>query len=94
MLHQERELLKFPRNILFTLRMEAVKEVKESDVGIAQLQIRNRKKSQLRQGRRIGVIFLLSVHVCCKPQVINAVTQTMVKGISHVKEAVVNSTWV
>ena len=47
MLHQERELLKFSRNILFTLRME-VKEVKEKDVGIAQLQIRNRKKSQLR----------------------------------------------
>ena len=59
MLHQERELLKFPRNILFTLRMEAVKEVKESDVGIAQLQIRDRKKSLLRQGRRIGVTFLL-----------------------------------
>jgi len=48
MLHQDWELLKFPRNILFTLRMEAVKEVKESDVGIAQLQIRKRKKSQLR----------------------------------------------
>ena len=48
MLHQEQELLKFARNILFTLRMEAVKEVKESDVGIAQLQIRSRKKSQLR----------------------------------------------
>ena len=46
MLHQERELLKFPRNILFTLRMEAVKEVKEKDVGIAQLQIRNRKKAE------------------------------------------------
>ena len=61
MLHQERELLKFSRNILFTLRMEVVKEVKKSDVGIAQLQIRNRKKSQLRQGRRIGVTFLLSV---------------------------------
>ena len=61
MLHQERELLKFLRNILFTLRMEVVKEVKESDVGIAQLQIRDRKKSQLRQGRRIRVTFLLSV---------------------------------
>ena len=61
MLHQERELLKFLRNILFTLRMEVVKEVKKSDVGIAQLQIRNRKKSQLRQGRRIGVTFLLRV---------------------------------
>ena len=47
MLHQERELLKFSRNILFTLRMEVVKEVKEKDVGIAQLQITNRKKSQL-----------------------------------------------
>ena len=92
MLHQERELLKFPRNILFTLRMEAVKEVKESDVGIAQLQIRNRKKSQLRQGRRIGVTFLLSV--CCKPQAIDAVTQTTVEGSSHVKEAVVSLTWV
>ena len=92
MLHQERELLKFSRNILFTLRMEVVKEVKESDVGIAQLQIRNRKKSQLRQGRRIRVAFLLSV--CCKPQAIDAVTQTMVKGFSHVKEAVVNLTWV
>ena len=91
MLHQERELLKFARNILFTLRMEAVKEVKESDVGIAQLQIRNRKKSQLRYGRRIGVTFLLSV--CCKPQVIDAITQTMVKGISHANEAVVNLTW-
>ena len=44
---RERELLKFSRNILFTLRMEVVKEVKEKDVGIAQLQIRNRKKSQL-----------------------------------------------
>ena len=61
MLHQERELLKFSRNILFTLRMEVVKEVKEKDVGIAQLQIRNRKKSQLHQGRRIGVTFLLRV---------------------------------
>ena len=61
MLHQERELLKFLRNILFTLRMEVVKEVKKSDVGIAQLQIRNRKKSQLRQGRRIGETFLLRV---------------------------------
>ena len=61
MLHQERELLKFCRNILFTLRMEVVKEVKEKDVGIAQLQIRNRKKLQLRQGRRIGVTFLLRV---------------------------------
>ena len=61
MLHQERELLKFSRNILFTLRMEVVKEVKESDVGIAQLQIRDRKKSQLRQGRRTGVTFLLRV---------------------------------
>ena len=61
MLHQERELLKFPRNILFTLRMEAVKEVKEKDVGIAQLQIRNRKKSRLLFGRRIGVTFLLRV---------------------------------
>ena len=61
MLHQERELLKFSRDILFTLRMEAVKEVKEKDVGIAQLQITNRKKSQLRQGRRIGVTFLLRV---------------------------------
>ena len=58
MLHQERELLKFARNILFTLRMEVVKEVKESDVGIAQLQIRDRKKSQLHQGRRIGETFL------------------------------------
>jgi len=47
MLHQEWELLKFSRNILFTLRMEVVKEVKEKDVSIAQLQIRNRKKSQL-----------------------------------------------
>ena len=47
MLHQERELLKFSRDILFTLRMEVVKEVKEKDVGIAQLQIRNRKKSLL-----------------------------------------------
>ena len=61
MLHQERELLKFPRNILFTLGMEVVKQVKESDVGIAQLQIRDRKKSQLHQGRRIGVTFLLRV---------------------------------
>ena len=61
MLHQERELLKFSRNILFTLRMEVVKEVKEKDVGIAQLQIRNRKKSQLRQGRRIRVTFVLRV---------------------------------
>ena len=61
MLHQERELLKFLRNILFTFRMEVVKEVKKSDVGIAQLQIRNRKKSQLRQGRRIGETFLLRV---------------------------------
>ena len=61
MLHQERELLKFPRNILFALRMEVVKEVKKSDVGIAQLQIGNRKKSQLRQGSRIGVTFLLRV---------------------------------
>ena len=47
MLYQERELLKFSRNILFTLRMEVVKEVKEKDVGIAQLKIRNRKESQL-----------------------------------------------
>ena len=47
MLHQERELLKFSRNIFFTLRKKVVKEVKESDVGIAQLRIRNRKKSQL-----------------------------------------------
>ena len=47
MLHQEREFLKFSRNVLFTLRMEVVKEVKEKDVGIAQLQVRNRKKSQL-----------------------------------------------
>ena len=48
MLHQERELLKFSRNTIFTLGNKVVKEVKESDVGIAQLQIRNRKKSQLR----------------------------------------------
>ena len=61
MLHQERELLTLSRNILFTLRMEVVKEVKEKDVGIAQLQIRNRKKSQLHQGRKIGVTFLLGV---------------------------------
>ena len=47
MLYQERELLKFSRNILFTLRMEVVKEVKEKDVGIAQLQITKKKKSQL-----------------------------------------------
>ena len=47
MLHQERELLKFSRNIFFTPRKKVVQEVKESDVGIAQLQIRNRKKSQL-----------------------------------------------
>ena len=54
MLHQERELLKFPRNILFTLRMEAVKEVKESDVGIAQLQIRNRKNRSYARGVGLG----------------------------------------
>ena len=32
MLHQERELLKFSRNIFLTLRKKVVKEVKESDV--------------------------------------------------------------
>ena len=63
MLHQERELLKFSRNILFTLRMQVVKEVKEKDVGIAQLQIRNRKKSQLLyRGVGLGLVtFLLRV---------------------------------
>ena len=37
MLHQERELLKFSRNIFLTLRKKVVvvKEVKESHVGIA-----------------------------------------------------------
>ena len=37
MLHQERKLLKFSRNIFLTLRkkFKVVKEVKESDVGIA-----------------------------------------------------------
>ena len=35
MLHQERELLKFSRNIFLTLRKKVVKEVKESDVDIA-----------------------------------------------------------
>ena len=35
MLHQERELLKFSRNIFFTLRKKVVKEVKESHVSIA-----------------------------------------------------------
>ena len=35
MLHQERELLKFSRNIFLTLRNKVVKEVKESHVGIA-----------------------------------------------------------
>jgi len=47
MLHQERELLKFSGNIFFTPRKKVVQEVKESDVGIAKLRIRNRKKSQL-----------------------------------------------
>ena len=63
MLHQERELLKFSRNILFTLRMQVVKEVKEKDVGIAQLQTRNRKKSQLLyRGVGLGLVtFLLRV---------------------------------
>ena len=35
MLHQERELLKFSRNIFLTLRKKVVKEVKESDDDIA-----------------------------------------------------------
>ena len=35
MLHQERKLLKFSRNIFLTLRKKVVKEVKESDVSIA-----------------------------------------------------------
>ena len=35
MLHQERELVKFSRNIFLTLRKKVVKEVKESDVDIA-----------------------------------------------------------
>ena len=35
MLHQERELLKLSRNIFLTLRKKVVKEVKESDFGIA-----------------------------------------------------------
>ena len=35
MLHQERELLKFSRNIFLTLRKKVVKEIKESDVDIA-----------------------------------------------------------
>ena len=35
MLHQERELLKFSRNIFLTLRKKVVKEVRESDVSIA-----------------------------------------------------------
>ena len=35
MLHQERKLLKFSRNISLTLRKKVVKEVKESDVSIA-----------------------------------------------------------
>ena len=35
MLHQERELLKFYRNIFLTLGKKVVKEVKESDIGIA-----------------------------------------------------------
>ena len=35
MVYQERELLKFSRNIFLTLRMKVVKEVKESDFGIA-----------------------------------------------------------
>ena len=36
MLHQERELVKFSRNIFFTFRKKkVVKEVKESDVDIA-----------------------------------------------------------
>ena len=34
MLHQEREHLKFSRNIFLTLRKKVVKEVKESDVSI------------------------------------------------------------
>ena len=43
MLHQERELLKFSRNIFFTLRKKVVKEVKESDVGIAS----NKKQKEI-----------------------------------------------
>ena len=35
MLHQERKLLKFSGNIFLTLRKKVVKEVKESDVGVA-----------------------------------------------------------
>ena len=35
MLHQERELLKFSRNIFLTLRKKVVKEIKESHVDIA-----------------------------------------------------------
>ena len=35
MLHQEQKLLKFSRNIFLTLRKKVVKEVKESDVGVA-----------------------------------------------------------
>ena len=34
MLHQERKLLKFSRNIFLTLRKKVVKEIKESDVSI------------------------------------------------------------
>ena len=43
MLHQERELLKFSMNIFLTLRKEVVKEVKESDVGIAS----NKKQKEI-----------------------------------------------
>ena len=34
MLHQERKLLKFSRNIFLTLRKKVVKGIKESDVSI------------------------------------------------------------
>ena len=60
MLHQERELLKFSRNIFLTLRKKVGKEVKESDVGIAS----DKKKKEI-------VVTLEAVNLssaCDKPQ--------------------------
>ena len=53
MLHQERELLKFSRNIFLTLRKKVVKEVKESHVSIAS--DKKQKEIVLTPARGVGL---------------------------------------